>query len=67
MFVFTQILRRQVEYFGKVIVAVVVTFFATKAIVESSLTLPESGFSLQKSSSDLVCYYHYTLCPLDTF
>ena len=48
-------------------VAVVVTFFATKAIVESSLTLPESGFSLQKSSSDLVCYYHYTLCPPDTF
>ena len=42
-------------------------FRDTKAIVESSLTLPESGFSLQKSSSDLVCYYHYTLCPLDTF
>ena len=60
LFVLAQISRNKMNILVEYFESVFVTFFATKAIVKSSLTLPESGFSLQKSSLDLVCYYHYT-------
>ena len=60
LFVLAQISRNKMHILVEYFKSVFVTFFATKAIVKSSLTLPESGFSLQKSSLDLVCYYHYT-------